>query len=87
MTFFEFQKRFPTETAALNFIVATKYTNGYYCPKCGCFHKGIYRSNKRTKILHCNNCKSEFMVNLKIQDYDLTKAKVLFVSLKQNLNE
>lgn len=47
MTFFEFQKRFPTETAALNFIVATKYANGYYCPKCGCFHKGIYRSNKR----------------------------------------
>ncbi len=62
MTFFEFQKRFPNEGAALNFIVATKYANGYYCPKCGCFHKGIYRSNKRTKVLHCNNCKSEFSV-------------------------
>lgn len=62
MTFFEFQKRFPNEGAAINFIVATKYANGYYCPKCGCFHKGIYRSNKRTKVLHCNNCKSEFSV-------------------------
>ena len=62
MTFFEFQKRFPTETAALNFIVATKYANDYYCPKCGCYHKGIYRSSKRTKILHCNNCMSEFSV-------------------------
>ena len=40
MTFFEFQKRFPNEGAALNFIVATKYANGYYCPKCGCFHNG-----------------------------------------------
>lgn len=62
MTFFEFQKRFPTDTAALNFIVATKYANDYYCPKCGCYHKGIYRSSKRTKILHCNNCISEFSV-------------------------
>ena len=62
MTFFEFQKRFPNEGAAINFIVAIKYANGYYCPKCGCFHKGIYRNNKRTKVLHCNNCKSEFSV-------------------------
>lgn len=62
MTFFEFQKRFPTELSALNFIVSIKYTNGYHCPKCGCIHKGIYRSNVRTKILHCNNCNSEFSI-------------------------
>ena len=62
MTFFEFQKRFPTEASALNFIISMKYTNGYHCPKCGCVHKGIYRSNKRTKILHCNNCNSEFSI-------------------------
>lgn len=62
MTFFEFQKRFPTELSALNFIVSIKYTNGYHCPKCGCIHKGIYRSNLRAKILHCNNCNSEFSI-------------------------
>lgn len=62
MTFFEFQKRFPTELSALNFIVSIKYTNGYHCPKCGCIHKGIYRSNVRAKILHCNNCNSEFSI-------------------------
>ena len=62
MTFFEFQKRFPTEASALNFIISMKYANGYHCPKCGCVHKGIYRSNKRTKILHCNNCNSEFSI-------------------------
>lgn len=62
MTFFEFQKRFPTEASALNFIISMKYANGYHCPKCGCIHKGIYRSNKRTKILHCNNCNSEFSI-------------------------
>ena len=62
MTFFEFQKRFPTELTALNFIVSIKYANGYHCPKCGCIHKGIYRSNVRAKILHCNNCNSEFLI-------------------------
>lgn len=62
MTFFEFQKRFPTELTALNFIVSIKYANGYHCPKCGCIHKGIYRSNVRAKILHCNNCNSEFSI-------------------------
>ena len=62
MTFFEFQKRFPTEASALNFIISMKYANGYHCPKCRCVHKGIYRSNKRTKILLCNNCNSEFSI-------------------------
>lgn len=41
MTSFEFQKRFPTELSAINFIVSIKYTNGYHCPKCGCIHKNI----------------------------------------------
>ena len=36
MTYFEFTKRFPDETSAINFIVAAKYKNGYVCPKCGC---------------------------------------------------
>ena len=60
MTYFEFTKRFPTENSAIDFIVATKYKDGYICPKCGCVHKGIYHQNYDRRKLYCNNCKSEF---------------------------
>jgi hypothetical protein len=41
-TYFEFIKRFSTENAAIDFIAAAKYKDGYVCPKCGCVHRGIY---------------------------------------------
>ena len=44
MTIFEFNKKFPTEESAIDFIIKTKYKDGYVCPKCGCIHN-IYRSN------------------------------------------
>lgn len=60
MNYFEFTKRFPDENSAIDFIVATKYKDGYVCPKCGCIHKGIYHQNYDRRKLYCNNCKSEF---------------------------
>lgn len=60
MTIFEFNRMFPTQNDAIDFIVAKKYKDGYYCPKCGCFHDGIYRQNYDHRKLYCNNCKSEF---------------------------
>lgn len=60
MTYFEFTKRFPDENSAIDFIVATKYKDGYVCPKCGCTHKGIYHQKYNRRFLYCNNCKSEF---------------------------
>ena len=36
MTYFEFANQFPDETSAINFIVSTKYKDGYVCPKCVC---------------------------------------------------
>lgn len=60
MTYFEFTKRFPDENAAIDFIVATKYKDGYVCTKCGCIHKGIYHQKYDHRKLYCNNCKSEF---------------------------
>ena len=42
MTIFEFNRRFPTEESAIDFIIETKYKGSYYCPKCGCVHEGIY---------------------------------------------
>ncbi len=59
MTYFEFAKRFPSENAAIDFIVAAKYKDGYVCPKCGCVHK-VYHQKYNRRFLYCNNCKSEF---------------------------
>lgn len=60
MTYFEFIKRFPDENSAIDFIVATKYKDGYVCPKCGSIHKGIYHQKYNHRFMYCNNCKSEF---------------------------
>lgn len=60
MTYSEFIRRFPDENGAIDFIVSTKYNNGYICPKCGCMHKGIYHQKYNRRFLYCNNCKSEF---------------------------
>ena len=59
MTYFEFTKRFPDETSAINFIVSVKYKNGYVCSKCGCVHK-IYHQHYDPRKLYCNNCKTEW---------------------------
>lgn len=60
MTYFEFTKRFPNENSAIDFIIATKFKDGYVCPKCGCVHKSIYHQKYDRRKLYCNNCKSEF---------------------------
>lgn len=60
MTYFEFSKKFPDENSAIDFIVATKYKDGYVCPKCGSIHKGIYHQKYNHRFLYCNNCRSEF---------------------------
>ena len=60
MNHIEFFKRFPTENDAIDFIVSTKYKNGYVCPKCGCVHHKIYHQKYNHRYLYCNNCKSEF---------------------------
>ena len=60
MNYVEFTRRFPTEDAAIDFIVETKYKDGYVCPKCGCVHRRIYRQNYNRRNLYCNNCHSEF---------------------------
>lgn len=60
MNQFDFFKRFPTEDDAIDFIVETKYRDGYVCPKCGCMHHKIYHQHYNRRYLYCNNCKSEF---------------------------
>ena len=60
MNQFEFFEKFPTEDDAIDFIVETKYRDGYVCPKCGCVHHKIYHQKYNRRNLYCNNCKSEF---------------------------
>jgi len=60
MNQFEFFEKFPTENDAIDFIVETKYRDGYVCPKCGCVHHKIYHQKYNRRNLYCNNCKSEF---------------------------
>lgn len=61
MTYFEFQKQFPSEESAINYIIEKKYPNEeYVCPKCGCTKDKIYHQKYDPRKLYCNNCKSEF---------------------------
>lgn len=60
MNYFEFTKRFPDENSAIDFIVETKYKDGYVCPRCGAIHKKIYHQKYDHRKLYCSNCKHEF---------------------------
>jgi transposase-like protein len=63
MTYFEFQKRFSTEEAALSYIIDKKFPNGVYvCHRCGSVGHKIYHQKHNAKLFCCNNCKSEFSV-------------------------
>ena len=54
MTFFEFTKKFPNENSAIDFITATKYKNGYYCPKCG-----LSTFESHNDVVKCKKCERE----------------------------
>jgi transposase-like protein len=63
MTYFEFMQRFPSEEAAISFIIQKKFPDGQYvCPKCGCVKNKIYHRKDNPKIFCCNNCKTNFSV-------------------------
>ena len=61
MTFFEFNKRFPTEKSAIDYFIKIRYRNALTCPKCGAKTK-VYRWKGRTKVVHCKRCNSQFSV-------------------------
>jgi hypothetical protein len=46
MTFFEFNKKFPTKLAAIDYFVNIRYNNNISCPHCGSTAK-IYRHRQR----------------------------------------
>jgi hypothetical protein len=62
MTYPEFTKKFPDENNAIDFIIATQYSNDYINPKCRCIREGIYNQKYNKRFLYRNNCKSEFSI-------------------------
>lgn len=61
MTFMEFQKRFPTEEAAIDYFVAVRYEGVLTCPHCGA-KTGVYRHRRRIRYCECSRCNNSFSV-------------------------
>jgi transposase-like protein len=59
MTFLDFNKRFPTEKAAIDHFVEVRYKGMLTCPHCGAIVK-VYRYRERAKVCHCKNCNDSF---------------------------
>jgi transposase-like protein len=61
MTFFEFNKKFPTETAAIDYFIAIRYAGSITCPHCGATVK-IYRHRQRPRYCNCKSCDNSFSI-------------------------
>jgi transposase-like protein len=59
MTFFEFQGKFSTEKAAIDYFFEARYHNILTCPHCGATVK-VYKDRKRAKVCHCRVCNNSF---------------------------
>lgn len=53
-----FMNHFDSDSKCLDYIVETKYKNGWRCPKSECGSKKYYRIKKRN-IIRCSKCKYE----------------------------
>ncbi|MCL2209739.1 MAG: IS1595 family transposase [Treponema sp.] len=58
MTFFEFNKKFPTEQSAINYFYQVRYNNILTCPHCGA-KINLYRT-ARKKVCICHSCNNTF---------------------------
>jgi len=61
MTFTEFEKKFPTEEAAIDYFVAVRYAERLTCPHCGAT-SGVYRHRRRIRYCECSKCNNSFSV-------------------------
>ena len=52
-TIFEFQQWFPTEEACLEFLIASRWPEGFVCPRCG---HGEYFWLPKRSLLQCKRC-------------------------------
>lgn len=58
-TIFEFQQQFPTEEAQLDFLIKSRWPNGFVCPRCG---NKEYSWISTRKLLQCKACSYQVSV-------------------------
>jgi transposase-like protein len=61
MTFYEFNQKFPTERAAIDYFFESRYGETITCPHCGAI-VGIVRHRKRNRYCNCPSCHNSFSV-------------------------
>jgi transposase-like protein len=61
MTFFEFNRKFPSEQAAIDHFVNVRYGDTLTCPHCKAKVR-IYHRKDRHKVCNCWNCRNSFSV-------------------------
>jgi transposase-like protein len=59
VTFLEFNRRFPTEEAAIDYFYRARYDGTLVCPHCGEKIR-VYRLKGNPKVFHCKNCNDSF---------------------------
>lgn len=58
MTFWEFQKKFPTEESVIDHYIRVRYNGKAVCNHCGSIK--VYRRKENLKLYDCNDCKNTF---------------------------
>jgi transposase-like protein len=61
MLYFEFNEKFPTEEACIDYFINIRYNKGVVCPHCGCTTH-IYHRKDFPKLLICKNCNNHFSI-------------------------
>lgn len=56
LTFFEYQKQFPTEEDCFNYLVNLRWPHGFVCPKCG---GSEYYMLSKDKLFQCKQCRHQ----------------------------
>ena len=59
MTYFEFNSKFPTQKAVIDYFFKARYNDKLTCNHCGATVK-VYKDRKRDKVCHCHNCDNTF---------------------------
>jgi transposase-like protein len=92
MNFFEFNKKFPTEEACIQYFIKIRYKDGIKCNHCGS-QKYVYRATHNKKCFVCHACKNGFSIFsgtiFEKSDTDLRKwmyAIHLFLNAKKGIS-
>jgi transposase-like protein len=59
MNFFEFERKFSNEKAAIDYFLDNRYQGNLTCPRCGATIS-IYRYRDRPKFFQCYHCNNTF---------------------------